>query len=99
MVELAARHGFYMNGESIPASEDDEESESYHGDDRNGASAAASPAPGWADTSRRAEPGTAKKSRDHRGMAFYDMQRIFSVLVSIIGVSCCRGAPSFPLCC
>jgi hypothetical protein len=80
MVELAARHGFYMDGVSISASEDDD-IQSYHGDDREGNSAAASPAPGWADTSRRAEPGTAKKFRDHRGMTFYNMQRIFAVLV------------------
>ncbi len=78
MEELAARHGFYMDGESIAASEDSgDEIQSYH----EGPSTASTPASAWAHASRQAGSGTGKKSRDHRGVLFHDMRRIFAVLV------------------
>ncbi len=79
MEELAARHGFYMDGRSMTASEEDsgDEIHSYH----EGASEESFPAPGWADASRQAEPGTATKSRSHRGVSFSQMQDIFAALV------------------
>jgi hypothetical protein len=70
MVELAARHRFDMEGNSISGSDDDlnEESE-YDGE-------SAMPTPSASGGGPRK-----KRSRDHRGVKFEDMKRIFEVLV------------------
>ncbi len=84
MVELAARHGFYMDGVSISASEEsgDEIQQDY-----KSTSTPVPPAPEWTYSSRQDAPGIATKSRDHRGVSFYDMQRIFAVLVRLNGLA------------
>jgi hypothetical protein len=76
MVELAARHRFDMNGNSIAGSDDDLNTESeYDGE-------SAMPTPSASGGGKRK-----KRSRDHRGVKFEDMTRIFEVLVRI---SCTR---------
>jgi hypothetical protein len=79
MLELAARHGFDAHGNSLTASDEDDDqySEPERRSHFGGASANYSPQPSAA-PSRASRTG---KSKDHRGVTFDDMKRIFDALV------------------
>jgi hypothetical protein len=77
MVELAARHGFDMEGNSLLGSDDELYEETEQG---SSASFMSTPLASGSGQKKK------KRSRDHRGVKFEDMKRIFAVLV------CCHYA-------
>jgi hypothetical protein len=73
MIELAARHGFDMEGNSLSGSDDD-----LYEETEQGSSTSYIPT----GTPLASSSGQKKKrSRDHRGVIFEDMKRMFAVLV------------------
>jgi hypothetical protein len=70
MVELAARYRYTMDGESLLGSEDDYQEESNEpSSDQYSAGRGKSRKP--------------RRTKDHKGMKYSDMMRIFAVLVRL----------------
>ena len=95
MSELAARYGYTMDGESISGSEEEyddwTEDPSEMNEDRGFAGGATPQTTGSGSDER------VKRKKDHRGMTFFNMSRIFEVLVRRISIfSMLKYAEIFP---
>jgi hypothetical protein len=92
MAELAARHGYDMQGNSLTASDDD--GDEYEEDSRQGdpskfssESRDSEKQSGPSKSGRKAGGGhrdasPSRRAERHRGMSFENMERIFDVLVN-----------------
>lgn len=97
MVELAARHGFDMQGNSLDASEEEVEYDDTgrgRGNEDHGGKGSAE----YSSGTTEGRSGTSKPSKKpgggestpsrradrHRGMSFTNMKRIFDALVSVL---------------